>query len=317
MSRHLPWGCVSLLALPSLVNAQAWSVSAVAPVQGTALAIYVFGPYQPATLPVGPVAPGTYLAAVSGSNTNVSASWSQASPAPYAAVAFTATTSSSATWPSWYFDYGASTARLASTLNFTLHAPQPARGRLWIRRLGVLPSQAGNQVTVDVGADGVVELSAQSPGPVEVPLVIGGSGAVVRVVSQVFNHASVLTPLQVTTNFGVEVQFFPDQPAVQTFANTGAGGLLSFVHAFDNTLTLTNGYVWQTPVLMVIGAQPVNIPVMPGVTLLVSLDMICYGSPIIVVPPQLPPGTALYVQGLVVDAGSVPRSTNSLRVLWP
>jgi hypothetical protein len=71
------------------------------------------------------------------------------------------------------------------------------------------------------------------------------------------------------------------------------------------------------PLVLAFGAQPVSIPLLPTVTVLVTLDwLVATGSMTLPAVP-LPPGTAIYVQGLVLDATSTLRSSNSLLAYWP
>ena len=55
----------------------------------------------------------------------------------------------------------------------------------------------------------------------------------------------------------------------------------------------------------------------PTVTVLVTLDVLLATGSLTLPAVPLPPGTTLYVQGLVVGATHTLRSSNSVRLYWP
>ncbi|HEU4419136.1 MAG TPA: hypothetical protein VFT55_09370, partial [Planctomycetota bacterium] len=181
-------------------------------------------------------------------------------------------------------------------------------------------SLLNSAISLDVAADGSIEfigvMGGLNPGPVDIPIQIPAAGAVVRVRFGVFAQ-SYQSPY-ITTGVVVEAQFFPGEPAVHTFDTIGAHAWIGIDHGFGGTVTLTIGNPSHTPVLLAFGAQPVQVPILPTVTLCVTLDAIYPVGPLITLPlPPLAPGTAIYCQGLVLDSIGTPRSTNSVRALWP
>jgi hypothetical protein len=306
----------------SLAPAQSWSIVGNAPVAGSASVLITgsAGP-QTASLPAGPVAPGQFLAcsATTTSGTaSVAATWSPSVVGQVAPLAFTATTQIT-----FQLAHNLAQSTLNAQVDLTLHAPQPTAGRLWVRSIAGLSiaSLLGAGISIDVGADGTIEFVAQlgygpTPGPVDIPLQIAATGTVLRL-SFGASAWAYMSPI-ITTGVLVEAQFFPGEPAVHSFATMGAGAWIAIDHGISGVVTLSIGHANQTPLLLAFGAQPVQVQILPTVTLLVTLDAIFPVGPTITLPlPPMPPGTAIYCQGLVLDSLSTLRSTNSVRALWP
>lgn len=114
----------------------------------------------------------------------------------------------------------------------------------------------------------------------------------------------------------IEVQFFPGQPAVAAFDSTGSVQSITIDHPLGDSVTLSLSALNQGNVL-IFGFQPMVQPITPTITQLVSVDTVFVLTSITLALPPLPPGTALYCQGLVIDPFGVLRSTRSVRALWP
>ncbi|HEX6813653.1 MAG TPA: hypothetical protein VF384_18685 [Planctomycetota bacterium] len=315
---------MTLLTLVSQVYAQGWSITANAPVPGSASASAMWGitvVSNSATLPAGPVAPGTFLtcsASLYGSS-SLAMTWTPSVSGLAAPLAFTASSTCSSQVP---ITSVATTASGNAQIDLTLRAPSPVAGLLWVRVIapGTPQSLSSSTIGLDLMADGSVEVSAQlgaSSDPVVLPLQIPASGAVVRLS---YNAQSTAPGVSQYVNLHrtIEALFIPNAPVVTPFATTGTGAAMTISHAFPGTVTLTIGPPPFTPALIVFGATPLNVPLLPTVTILVSPDILIANVGSITLPlPPLPSGTAIYAQGLVIDTAAVPRSTNSVRALWP
>jgi hypothetical protein len=314
---------VVLLTFVASAMAQAWSIIARAPSVGSAGATVFQGlPFgQSSTLPIGPVAAGSFLAAsvtYLGSSASAAGTWTPSVGGQVAPLAFTV----SATAGAQVGPGAVAGSALAATIDLLLNAPQPVAGRLVVRMLGTAPTQPADFLDLDVGADGSIEFriatGASNPGTVDVPLSIPATGAVVRVAFRVFAQVAG-APYSLSTGVALEARFVPGEPAIAVFDTTGAGAAVGIDHPIgSNIVTLSIGTPAQTPYLMAIGALPILVPLLPTVTVLVTPDVTLTGLGSITLPlPPFPGGTALYFQGLVIDTAGTPRSTPSVRALWP
>jgi len=308
---------LGVLLTPVTSVAQTWAVTAQAPVAGTALAstnIYPLITSQPATLPAGPVPAGPFLACTVGGGAThavVGADWSPSVPGQVAPLAFAA----SCTWGcGMNVLFGVATASLQADIDLLLQAPQATSGRL---RLHVSPNQpsplqATHTVDVDVGADGIVDYRASTQ-QADLALQIPANGVVVRVSLRI---AALVGSGTGFGSLGVTAEFFPGEPVLSVFDTTGAGASLTWQQT-PGQMALTLGEPTTTPLLMAFGTQPLSIPVLPTVTVLVTLDVLLATGSVTLPAVSLPPGSAFYVQGLVLDATNTLRSSNSVRLYWP
>lgn len=314
----------ALLSLVATATAQAWSITASAPSVGSAAATLFQGlpSSQSATLPIGPVAAGSLLAASVGSlgsSASAGGTWTPIAGGQATPLVFTlsATASAQVGGPGTVA-FSASSA----VIDLTLNAPQPVAGRLIVRMVGAAPTQPADYLDLDVGADGSIEFriaaNVPNPGTVDVPLSIPANGALVRVSFRAFAQVAA-APYSVSTGVGIEARFVPGEPAIAVFDATGAGAVVGIDHPIgSNTVTLSIGTPAQTPYLMAIGALPILVPLLPTVTVLVTPDVTLAGLGSITLPlPPFPGGFAIYFQGLVIDTVGTPRSTPSVRALWP
>ncbi len=297
---------------PALM-AQSWSVTASAPTPGTAVVGSWGGGIAWQTLPVGPVAAGTFLA-ISNNSGTASASWAPNVSGQTAPLAFTAATTVVAVSQSTSVP---SSAGVNAQLDLSLRAPQPLSGRLVVQ-WSVAGSFGGSaRINLDVDADGTVDFAASSfggSGTLDLPLQIPLAGAVVRVIYTA--SASASQGSYSTGTASVAVQFFPNQPDIRVFDTTGAGQSIGINHPIGDSVTLSLNTSNQMNVLC-FGFQPMVNPLLPTVTQLISIDAYFVASSVTMTLPPLPPGTALYSQGLVIDWLGNLRSTSSVRALWP
>ena len=208
----------------------------------------------------------------------------------------------------------------------TLTAPNTVGGRLALRYTGSISDFGHSDIDVDLGADGTIDLAVSAgvfPSgtwrDIEFPAVLSGAPYVIDLH---FSHSCGTS--SVNSQFSghgataqIEAQFFPGQPAVQLFDVTGAGAGISAQHALDNSVFLATGGPPQLASVLVFGQQPTSVTITPLLTQLVTIDAVVFDSSVTLPLPLLPPGSALYCQGLVVDTGGVLRSTPSIRAVWP
>jgi len=311
----------TLLALVSQTHAQSWSITASAPVQGSATATYTYPSptTNNATLPVGTVSPGTFLTC-SAANSSVALSWTPVVSGMSAPLAFTAHVNCTS-YTSLYQQV--TTASGHAVIDLTLGAPQPVSGRLWVRvGASTFPSTsspASSSIALDINADGTVEGIAYVGGaatPFDLPLQIPATGVAIRLVYDGYSGAGGPT-IAAITNATLEVLFFPNEPVIAPLATTNTGATMAIDHSLSGTVTLVIGPAPFAPALMAFGGTPINVPLLPTVTVLVSPDFLIANVGSITLPlPPFPPGTAIYAQGLVIDTLGRPRSTNSIRALW-
>jgi hypothetical protein len=308
---------VTVLLMPFLVPsvaAQGWSITADAPVPATALAGGFPGISN--TRPAGPVAPGQIISqAASGSGWSASAgaSWAASIAGQTAPLAFAVNCfANSSTTQQPYI-----AASVSVTLDLTLHMPQTVGGRLVVTGTwGSVGVGGNNTLGLDVGGDGVVEFTNSTTNllamPIDVPVPSG-----VNLIRLTFQAGYlVISPDNGGTGLSLQAQFYPNEPAVHAFDTTGAGTMLSVDHTTGNSVTIGLSTALQTPVLLAFGFDSLVAPLAPGVTLLVTPDVIFpVGSMTLSLPP-LPPGTTLFCQGLVMQFGAY-RSSNSVRAIWP
>ncbi|MBL8756555.1 MAG: hypothetical protein JNK15_24890 [Planctomycetes bacterium] len=310
---------LAYLVSTGVAAAQSWSITANAPSVASATAMVQLVGNPPvsnsASVPIGPVSPGGFLTAFASdfqgpisASAAVGASFATTVPNQTGPLAFRAVVWRTVTmygWPS------AQSTFLQAEIDLTLHAPQPVGGRLQLRGI---QSLVNGRVECDVGGDGTIELSTATGSTiVNVPLHIGVTGALVRLRYFMGNP-----PLFVLNPQSVEVvaEFFPGEPVVTQFDTTGAGAALAFSQS-QGQVTLALGTPTSTPLFLAFGAQPIQVQVLPTVTALVTLDIILATGNLTLPAVPLPPGTILYVQGLVLDASGTPRSSPSLRAYWP
>jgi hypothetical protein len=305
---------VLVLALAPAALAQSWSVTASAPVVGSAnTGAFPSGYGSSQTLPVGTVAAGTFLSTSSSSGA-ASASWSASVAGQVAPLAFTAAL---ATLTSNNGSALFTSASVQARLDLTLRAPQPSGGRLFAQVSSIGLFGGSGTISLDVGADGVVDFASSSfsgSGSADLALQIPAGGAVVRVLYS--GSAAAPQGSYAQSSVNLAAQFLPGQPAVTAFDSTGAGQSITIAHPLGDSVSLSLSPFNQANVL-VFGLQPLVQPITPTVTQLVTVDTVFALSSITLALPPLPPGTALYCQGLVVDPFGVLRSTGSVRALWP
>ena len=312
----------AFLAISSDSNAQGWSITAHAPSAGTATAS-IFIAVHSATLPVGPVMPGTFLArsmSFPPASASIGMMWSPVVGSGLTPLAFTASSNCSTVG-----DYSSSFASGTAVIDLTLRAPQPVGGRLSVGVSGsdaVSPySTSNSRIDLDVNADGTIEVSAQtgaaSP-PLDLPLQIPATGAVIRLTynSSSLSSTSSTGFYSASSTRSIVASFYPGEPAVAPFATFSGAATMSVDHGSPGTVTLSIVGPGLTPVLMAFGGTAISVPWLPHVTVLVSPDVLIgtTGSITLQLPP-LPPG-ALYAQGLAVDSAGTLRGTNSVRFLW-
>jgi hypothetical protein len=234
----------------------------------------------------------------------------QSAPIAFTARAF-ATASSSL--PTFVFVSGS----VSTQLDLSLQMPAPVGGRLLLTGSYSSFGGAGSgSIGVDVGGDGTVEFVADYLMPyavVDVPLPVGVTTIRLACVA---SHGQFVQDNGGTT-VTVQGQFFPNEPAIHSFDATGAGTTLRVDHPAGDTVTLSIGGLFQPPVLLAFGFQPVVVPLAPYVTQLVTLDTVFAIGSITLTLPALPSGTALYCQGLVLQPSNVLISSNSVRAIWP
>lgn len=325
-------------ALPTALAAQSWSITGVVPSLGTATGTITtnFAPPVVVTtpLPPGPAPAGTFFtptAALGNAHADGEASWSPTFADLVAPVGFEAIShgAAAASWPPGP-NQGSSRMQMDAAIVLTLVPPQPVGGRLVLRWLGRNIDVPVAMIDVDVGDDGTIELAATSQGfsysdpwrSLELPLTIGANGLPIRlryrcdIVAAAWGSSAAHD----FTTMTVTGQFFPQQAAIEPFDDTGATASLWSSHGLDDTASLSLRYQYQpVPGLIAFGTQPLVAPVpgLPFVTQLVLIDTFVIAGDLAFLMPQLPPGTAIFAQGLVVDPTGTPRSSNSVRALWP
>ncbi len=336
---------VSVFALALSLGAQSWSVTAAAPVTGTASASALTFSQPPTiqtntqTLAVGPVPAGIFLSmsAQAGSASAYSrAQWSPSVVGQVAPLAFRVEVTAWAHVSAWSGGYSEGAGGSVSCqLDLTLHAPQPTAGRLALRRMTTTHATGSVSLSVDADGDGLAETISTDGSTADVAVVIPAAGTSVRVTIGATASESYTPGLgsQPGSSGAIvfEAQFLPDEPTVTPFDDTGAFQRLSIDHKADNTLTIgaqvSPPGVWPFPAataaILVFGSQPVVIPALPSVTQLVTIDAwfamtaTFPVSSMTLALPSLPPGTEAYCQALLILTDGSLRSSNSLRALWP
>lgn len=330
--------CVLFFAAAPAV-AQSWSITAAlsAPATYSSIVFRNSGTAMGSgSTPAGAVGPGAFLTggvASSGPGaTSISGSWLPSVAGSTQPLAFSVEQRGSA-----QADYGPTNpylayATLAAQLDLTLQAPQPTSGRLLVRyRATNAPTASGGgsgSLTLDIGADAVVDFTATLAGAanglletVDLPVQIPAGGQVLRVAYSFTVSSLSSSGFAVPTSSAsmtIEAEFFPDQPALQTFDTTAAGAQLVTQHSTNNAVSLAIGSLsLPQPGWLIFGFQPTLVVWAPTITQLVTADTILAVSAMTIVPPVLPPGTALYVQGLAILPGNALATTNSVRCLWP
>jgi hypothetical protein len=211
-----------------------------------------------------------------------------------------------------------------TSLRASLSASAPVGGRLLVEWDGS-SSQMGlihAAIRVDVGADGSIEAHARwtdfvfstTTKRLEVPVLLVPNGVPV----QIDIDCSADSPWFGNWNFAstslaMRIEFFPGQAAVTEYDTTGAGAGLLFSHLADDTITL------DVPGILVLGATPMvqPIPGFPGLVQLVSADVVVPATSIHLPMPRLPPGSALYAQGIGLSSSGTLVGSRSLRALLP
>lgn len=305
---------ISAAFAAALVPAQTWAVTANAPVPGSSSVtqwIASGNVSSSASLPVGPRPPGAMLTCGIGVIANASGSWSASVPGQVGPVAASVRMRCTANGS---YNYS-SMATMDVTLDLLFTAPSPSSGRLLLESLPL--GVGGGIASLDVDADGTIDWSVSLPASsaaVDLPFTIPAAGRVVRV------HGNLgAMGMQFFGGLGditLQLEFLPGQPVVAPFAPGNA--TLAFDHSPTDLLTLTlPSYLGITPLLIVLGSAPTQVPILPQVTQLVTLDVVVAAPSLTFALPPLPPGTAVYAQGLVIVPPGDLVSTGSLRMLWP
>ena len=132
---------------------------------------------------------------------------------------------------------------------------------------------------VDVDDDGVIEVSQAAPGSFSIPYTIGASGQVVVRVGNECRSDGNGAGTMVYTWTEMWVGFQPDQTASCTFTNYGQGcagtqaaGAELVVGSTRTIFTLATGCFPNSPAIVVIGSQQINLPLLNGCALLSSGD---------------------------------------------
>lgn len=216
---------------------------------------------------------------------------------------------------------------MTAPIRLTITSPQPASGRLALRYSGQASGSAAANINVDLGGDGSVDFKALSntfganPAPrlIEFPVTMTSSFSIdLSFYNQATCSVAGAGSSVALATMVIEAQFFPNQPAVQTYDQSGATAELHATHHPDDSLELHLEYEsLQPPGVLTFGLQPTNVPLLPTATQLVQTGLLSSGNNLLVQLPQLPAGTAVFCQGFVVAAGGTLRSSPSLRVLWP
>lgn len=335
---HPTLATLLLCALPSALVAQSWSITAVVPSPGTATGTITtnFAPQVVVTtpLPPGPAPAGTFFTptvALGNAHADGAASWSPTFADLVAPVGFEAIAhgAAAASWPAGP-NQGSSRMQMDADLVLMLVPPQPVGGRLVLRWRGVNVDFPVARIDVDIGDDGTIDLAASSQWfawtdpwrSFELPLTIGANGLPIRLRYRCDIVAAALgsSADHNATTMTVTCQFFPHQAVIGSFDDTDATASLWSSHWLDDTASLSLRHQGQpVPGLIAFGAQPLVVPVpgLPFVTQLVQIDTFVIGTDLAFLMPQLPPGTAIFAQGLAIDPAGELRSSNSVRALWP
>lgn len=297
------------LTFGAALSAQEWSVFAATPSPAQAIVRPSFSaPGTTNTLPIAAVAPGTFLSAT-GFGAHTSATWNPLPASTNAPVGFELQATGggpAGTYSSVEVD-----------LDIVLVMPQLVGGRLRLEpsytTTGVCASAS---IFFDVGADGAFEHLATRTNREATEIFIPAGVSVIRT-RMIAGHYSLTGQCSAEAAMSVTARFYPGQPAVREFDATGAGTDLLVEHTpLDEVTIAMEANANQTPLLLAIGFEPLVNPVLPGVTQLVSLDAILAVPSLTLELPPLPPGTELFCQGLVIQAGTL-RSSNSVRAIWP
>jgi len=319
------------ICLAGLCNAQNVTMALRVGAVGTAVAsVFNQGAANTrfATLPVGPIPFGPVLvnsltrsSGLASSNIEMNPSFSgQVAATGFRiyteAVAVASGTSSSS-----------AQTTMTAPVRLTLMSPVPVSGRLALRYFGQTSGASAANINVDLGGDGSVDFKALSnsfassstPRFIEFPVTMAPS---LSIDLSVANQASTAMPgagsSVAIASMVIEAQFFPGQPAVQTYDLSGATAELLATHHPDDTLDLRLEYEsLQPPGVIIFGLQPTSVPLLQTATQLVQTGFVAPGNNLLVALPQLPPGTTVFCQGFIVDGTAALRSSPSLRVLWP
>jgi hypothetical protein len=284
--------------------AQQWTVQAVATnAPGLPSACSASGGILSQSIPIpsGPVIPGGWGAYAGASSATVQ--WSATVAGSAAAVGFevvaTATAGTS---------LGVAQALAVATFEMTLHSgsPTPQAGALVLR----------GDASVDLDNDGSFEIAAANL-PTAIPVVVPPTGLAMRifVLATAWSGFSGPTALDVTSIVG---EFFPGQTAVARFAAGSPSAQLTATCLGSDRWRLDASGLGSalTPVLLVIGFQPTNVPLAVGLTQLVSVDAVLPGGSFVFDLPPLPPGFTLHAQGLLAQPNGNLLASNSVRAIW-
>ena len=337
MQTALPFASTLFTASLSLLSAQSWSITGQLSVPATAsCVISTVTPAQTTSnsVPAGyPVTQGLTVSASGAAGTttgSVSLSYSPSVPGQIAPLGFRMTSGGSTSIQSAIpFSGQGVSVQADATLLLHITAPAAAAGRLFFRSQYHYSDLASPQarVSVDLGADGsweVLNYQGFTPGPQtgghewSIPCSIPAAGLPVSL--HLSNQTSCgfwLNPIIAVSTMVVDAQFFPDQPVVSQFQCAVGAFALEHRHSEDNHVTISMSSPFTG--LLVFGAQPLNVPApgIPNVTQLVSIDAVVFASSVTLPLPFLPHGSALYAQGLAVEASGTLRSSCSIRADWP
>ncbi|MCK5941885.1 MAG: hypothetical protein KAI24_07965, partial [Planctomycetes bacterium] len=286
-----------------------WTATASAPVPGS-LSGQVLGFSSQVTIPTGPLATGVF-AQLNGQASG-DARWDPVASAHGGAIAVRAACSSAALSIS-----GSVTANGAVTVDLLLSPPTggATAGVVVLEAERLLLGGASASMSVDVGADGSVEL-ASAGGTAHVAVAVPASGVVVRVALYASASAGTGSVWSLATA-SVSAEFVPGRAVVEPFApSPSAAGLSATLLGPDRWQLELAGPAGTAPLLTVFGFAATNVPVAPGLVQLVSVDTVLPGGVFVFDLPALPAGFALYAQGLVHGGPGSLLASNSVRVRW-
>lgn len=216
---------------------------------------------------------------------------------------------------------------MSAPVRITLMSPVPVSGRLALRYFGQVSGAGAANVNVDLGGDGSVDFKALSnvfgsdstPRFIEFPVTMAPSFSIdLSFYNQAAAAVSGSGSSAVLASMVIEAQFFPGQPAVQTYDRAGATAELLALHHPDDSLELQLEYEsLQPPGVLIFGVQPIGVQLLPTAMQLVQAGFLAPVNNLLVGLPQLPSGAAVFCQGFAVDPSGALRSSPSVRVLWP
>lgn len=298
--------CATILfaCIGSPLLAQQWTVQAVATnAPGVPSACSASGGLQTQTTPIpnGPVAPGGWgaYAGTAAATVHWSASVAGSAAAAGFEVVATATAGTS---------LGIAQALAVVTLEMTVRSglPTPQAGALVLR----------GDASIDLDNDGTFELVAANL-PTAVPVVVPPAGLVLRVnaLATAWSGFSGPAAFDVTS---LVCEFFPGRTAVARYAAGWPSAQLTATCLGDDRwrLDATGLGSAMTPVLLVLGFQPTNVPIALGLSQLVSVDAWLPGGSFVFDLPPLPPGFTIYAQGLLAQPSGDLLASNSVRAIW-